>query len=81
MRKHYLWLAAILALVLLDQGIFTIDVVRDIGGHYPSNTIVLGDPWPTIVSIDDRAEQAGLRAGDRLVTVDGQSTASAPAIS
>ena len=72
MRKYYLWLAAILALVLLDQGIFTIDVVRDIGGHYPSNTIVLGDPWPAIVSINDRAKEAGLRRGDRVVSIDGR---------
>ena len=75
MRTQYLWLAAILALVLLSQGTFTIDAVRDMEGRYPSNTIILGDPWPTIVSINSPAEEAGLRRGDRVVSIDGRTPA------
>jgi len=44
MSKYHLGLAAILALVLLNQGTFTIDALRDLEGRYPSNTLVLEDP-------------------------------------
>lgn len=72
MRKQYFWLAVILALVLLNQGTFTVDAVRDMEGRYPSKTIILGDPWPTILLVNGSAGQAGLRRGDRVVSIDGQ---------
>ena len=40
MRKQYLGLAAILALVLLNQGIFTADAVSNIRGRYPADTLL-----------------------------------------
>jgi len=72
MSKYHLGLAAILALVLLNQGTFTIDALRDLEGRYPSNTLVLEDPWPSIAAMDVRAKEAGLRRGDRVVSIDGR---------
>ena len=72
MRKHYLWLGLVAVLVLMNQGTFTIDVIRDWREQYPSNTLRLGNPWPTITAVNIAMQRAGLQKGDRLVSIDGR---------
>ncbi|MBZ5499175.1 MAG: SpoIIE family protein phosphatase [Acidobacteriia bacterium] len=67
----YLCLAIVFALALLAQVTFTVDVVRDLANDYPRIPISLGRPWPTITEITPSASDAGLRKGDRVVTIDG----------
>ena len=57
---------------LCAQGTYTADVFRLLSGGYPAMPFVLGDPWPTVQSPGGTATAAGIRAGDRVLAIDGR---------
>ncbi len=67
----YGWLAVVFVFAILTQVTFTVDMVRDLANDYPRIPLSLGRPWPTITEITPPASDAGLRKGDRVVTIDG----------
>ena len=69
-RPHRL-LLLLFIVTLLSQITFTIDLVRTLSGDYPVAPLVLGSPWPAITSLSEPALAAGLRRGDRVVTIEG----------
>ena len=71
-RLHRL-LLLLFVVTLLSQVTFTIDVVRTLSGDYPVKPVVLGAPWPTIISLSEPALAAGLRRGDRVIAIEGVS--------
>src|SRR5450432_504319 len=68
MKRPYIWLVILLALAVVSQGTFTIDVVRELSGDYALRPFSVDDD--TIGELSSAASQAGLRSGDRLVAVE-----------
>ena len=68
----HFWLAIVFAVTMAVQIPFTVDVAQSLTSGYHKLPFWVGDPWPTITSVDKSGVEAGLRAGDRLVTLDGR---------
>jgi sigma-B regulation protein RsbU (phosphoserine phosphatase) len=51
---------------------YTVDAVADMRHEYTGCPVGLGDPWPTVAWTRKVAEQAGLRAGDRILSIGGR---------
>src|SRR5260370_31399124 len=71
-RPHRL-LLVLFVVTLFSQITFTIDVVRTLSGDYPLKPVVLGAPWPSITSLSEPTQAAGLRKGDRVTAIEGRS--------
>src|SRR5690349_19152012 len=70
------WLYALLTIVFVaamtSQVTFTVDSIRAWYRDYPVRPISLGEPWPTIDGTSFYAKQAGLRSGDRVISIEGR---------
>lgn len=71
-RRSVVWLTMIFVIVIVCQGSFTIDVLRLMFGTYTAKPFNLGEPWPTVVGRLDGAGAAGIRIGDRVLSIDGR---------
>ena len=65
-------LAVLFVVAVACQVQFGRDVVRDLANQLPRAPFWLGLPWPTVSWTAFEAESAGLRVGDRIVSVDGK---------
>src|ERR1700674_1564417 len=72
MKRPYIWLGILFALAAVSQGMFTIDVIRELSWDYPARPFFVGGEQPTINKCPSNAGQAGLRRGDRLVAIEGR---------
>src|ERR1700674_5504733 len=72
MKRPYIWLGILFALAVVSQGMFTIDVIRELSWDYPARPFFIGNDQPTIVELTANASQAGLRRGDRVVAIEGR---------
>ena len=72
LKPPHVWLALLFAVVMTSQIPSSLDVIRYLRGEYPGHPLVLGDPWPTVIRLIDAAKQDGLRAGDRVVEIEGR---------
>ena len=72
MKRLYIALAIVFTVAVASQGTYTVDVVRSLQGGYPQKPFALGAPWPSVVWVDSAGYRAGLRAGDRVVSIDGR---------
>jgi phosphoserine phosphatase RsbU/P len=70
-------LAVLFALCMISQVPFTVDAVRSWTGDYPDLPAELGSPWPTVLAVNFPYRNTGLKAGDRVVSVDGRALANA----
>jgi sigma-B regulation protein RsbU (phosphoserine phosphatase) len=68
----YALLGLLLAITLVSQIPFTVDIARVWNGDYPNCPLQLGSPWPTIVAEGIAAREAGLRKGDRVLAIAGR---------
>jgi sigma-B regulation protein RsbU (phosphoserine phosphatase) len=71
-RVLYVLLALTAIVAVTSQVTFTIDAVADLQGRYPVAPIRLGDPWPAIAGLNNRAKEAGLKLRDRVTAIDGR---------
>jgi sigma-B regulation protein RsbU (phosphoserine phosphatase) len=65
-------LGLVLLVTLASQIPFTMDAVRCLQGTYPERPFAMGSPWPAVVWVDASASSAGMRIGDRAVSIDGR---------
>src|SRR5579863_2821942 len=65
-------LAALFLITLTSQVPFTLDVIRACNGDYPRQPVGLDSSWPSIGEAGPSAKQAGLRGGDRVISIDGR---------
>ncbi len=72
MSRLYPALAALFAFAVTSQITYTIDVVRNLRGDYPQKPFAATGPEPVITFVNAAARQAGLRIGDRLVSIAGR---------
>ena len=70
---QYIVLALFCAFAATYQTRFLIDLWRDFTFQYPAPPFALGSPWPTVINVFERARQAGLQPGDRILAIDGRS--------
>jgi sigma-B regulation protein RsbU (phosphoserine phosphatase) len=71
MKRPYIWLGILFALAVVSQGMFTIDVIREMSGEYALQPVLPDGEPPTIVELTPAAARAGLRRGDRVTAIDG----------
>ncbi|MBZ5584610.1 MAG: hypothetical protein LAQ30_20835, partial [Acidobacteriia bacterium] len=69
--RAYAWLTLLFAATLASQAPFTMDVVRVLARDYPLREFYVGAPWPSLVTVSEKAKAAGLREGDRVLALDG----------
>ena len=74
-KLQYALLAALFLIAVACQVQFGMDVVRDLANQLPRAPFWLDAPWPTVNWTAFEAESAGLRKGDRIVSVDGKAPA------
>ena len=72
MKRQYAALAAVFAIAVTAQTTYTIDVLRSLAGSYPQKPFTAGAPWPTLDWVDGSGRAAGLRVGDRIVSLAGR---------
>jgi phosphoserine phosphatase RsbU/P len=70
---QYIALALLFTFAATYQARFLIDLWRDFTFQYSAPPFWLGSPWPTVIDVFDRAREAGLRSGDKILSVDGRS--------
>src|SRR5215472_8908967 len=71
-RRLYRLLILLFAIAAARRVTYTIDSVADIQHEYTACPVGLGDPWPTVAWTRKVAQQAGLQAGDRIVSIGGR---------
>src|SRR5215472_9732116 len=71
-RRLYRLLILLFAIAAARRVTNTIDSIADMRHEYTGCPVVLGDPWPTVVRTRNVAQQAGLRVGDRIVSIGGR---------
>ena len=74
-KLQYALLAALFVIAVACQVQFGRDVARDLANQLPRAPFWLHAPWPTVSWTAFEAESAGLRRGDRIVSVDGKAPA------
>lgn len=70
--RAYVLLALVFVLAAIYQTIFTFDLVTDLRMQYAARPVELGPPWPTVIEAYEEARKAGLRVGDRVVSIEGK---------
>ncbi len=73
--RNYALLAALFVVAVACQVRFGVDAARDLANTLTGAPFSLGVPWPTVRWVSFEAGSAGVRAGDRVVTIDGRTPA------
>src|SRR5579862_7889891 len=73
--RLYRWLCILFVIAALRRVTFTIDAVHEMQHVYPGNPFAVGSPWPTVTEAYEAATAAGVRAGDRILAIDGRAPA------